>query len=126
MLLQVVFPNSETNKSNGLRTSPMDFFPQLEYLFLKDLPVLKRFCVGRNIIFRSLKVMVIEKCPKLESFIFKPVSSSMTLSKELKEMNSKEISHTAMQPLFNEEVTLFLLSPRFTLYISYFLLCKLL
>ena len=108
MLLQVVFPNSETNKSNGLRTSPMDFFPQLECLFLKDLPVLKRFCVGSNVRFPDLKYLQIEQCPKLESFIFKPVSSSMTLSKELKEMNSEEISHTAMQPLFDEEVILFL------------------
>ncbi|XP_075657223.1 uncharacterized protein LOC142627287 [Castanea sativa] len=70
---------------------PKELFPQLKTLFLIDLPVLKRFCVGRNIIFRSLKGMVIEKCPKFESFIFNPVSS-------------EEISHTAMQPLFNEEV----------------------
>ena len=74
---------------------PKVLFPQLEYLVLKDLPVLKRFCVGRNIIFRSLKGLVIDNCPKLESFIFKPVSS-------------EEISHTSMQPLFNEEVILFL------------------
>ena len=74
---------------------PKVLFPQLEGLVLKDLPVLKRFCIGRNIIFRSLKVMAIDKCPKLESFIFKPVSS-------------EEISHTSMQPLFNEEVILFL------------------
>nr|POE91374.1 disease resistance protein rps2 [Quercus suber] len=40
--------------------------------------------------------MTIEQCPKLESFIFKPVSSE--------EMNSEEISRTAMQPLFNEKV----------------------
>ena len=86
----------------------MDFFPQLEYLFLEDLPVLKRLCVGSNVRFPYLKRLKIEQCPKLESFIFKPVSSSMTLSKELKEMNSEEISHTAMQPLFDEEVILFL------------------
>ncbi|KAM4119363.1 hypothetical protein ACJW30_03G052800 [Castanea mollissima] len=83
---------------------PKELFPQLELMILNDLPVLKRFCVGSNIKFPSLKVMSIEKCPKLESFIFKPVSSGMTLSKELKEVNSEEISQTAMQPLFNEEV----------------------
>nr|POE45933.1 disease resistance protein [Quercus suber] len=83
---------------------PKVLFPRLEDLVLKDLPVLKRFCVVSNIKFPSLKDMVIEKCPKLESFIFKPVSSGMTLSKELKEVNSEEISQTAMQPLFNEEV----------------------
>ena len=90
---------------------PKVLFPRLEVLILKDLPVLKRFCVGSNIKFPSLKVLVIEKCPKLESFIFKPVSSDMTLSKELKEVNSEEISQIAMQPLFNEEVILFFLSP---------------
>ena len=74
---------------------PKVLFPRLESLVLIDLPVLKRFCIGRNIIFQSLKGMVIDKCPKLESFIFNPVSS-------------EEISHTAMQPLFNEEVILFL------------------
>ena len=89
---------------------PKVLFPRLEDLILKDLPVLKRFCVGSNIKFPSLQYMVIEKCPKLESFIFKPVSSGMTLSKELKEVNSEEISQIAMQPLFNEEVILFLLS----------------
>ena len=82
---------------------PKVLFPQLELLILKDLPVLKRFCVGSNIKFPSLKDMLIEQCPKLESFIFKPVSSE--------EMNSEEISRTAMQPLFNEKVILFLLSP---------------
>ena len=90
---------------------PKVLFPRLEVLILKDLPVLKRFCVGSNIKFPSLKVLEIEKCPKLESFIFKPVSSDMTLSKELKEVNSEEISQIAMQPLFNEEVILFFLSP---------------
>ena len=90
---------------------PKVLFPRLEVLILKDLPVLKRFCVGSNIKFPSLKVLVIEKCPKLESFIFKPVSLDMTLSKELKEVNSEEISQIAMQPLFNEEVILFFLSP---------------
>ena len=86
---------------------PMVLFPRLEDLRLNDLPILKRFCVGSNIKFPSLKDMWIEQCPKLKSFIFKPVNSSITVSKEVKEMNSEEISLTAMQPLFNEEVNLF-------------------
>ncbi|KAK7857313.1 hypothetical protein CFP56_018619 [Quercus suber] len=77
--------------------NPKVLFPQLKDLFLKDLPILKRFCIGSNIIFPSLTGMTIEQCPKLESFIFKPVSSE--------EMNSEEISRTAMQPLFNEKHT---------------------
>ncbi|GMY21220.1 probable disease resistance protein At4g27220 [Fagus crenata] len=86
---------------------PMVLFPRLEDLRLNDLPILKRFCEGSNIKFPSLKDMWIEQCPKLKSFIFKPVNSSITVSKEVKEMNSEEISLTAMQPLFNEEVNLF-------------------
>ena len=82
----------------GEEIIPKVWFRQLELLILKDLPVLKRFCIGSNIIFPSLTGMTIEQCPKLESFIFKPVSS-------------EEISRTAMQPLFNEKVILFLLSP---------------
>ena len=82
-------------------------FPRLECIKLKDLPILKRFCVGSNIKFQSLMSLVIEKCPKLKSFIFKPVNLGMTVIKELNEMNSDEITNIAMQPLFNEEVNLF-------------------
>ena len=99
-----------TEDLGGEDIIPMVLFPRLEVLTLKDFPVLKRFCIGRNIIFPSLRGLLIEQCPKLESFIFKPVNSSMIVSKELKEVNS-EISPTALQPLFNEEVILFLLSP---------------
>uniref|UniRef100_A0A2N9EHJ0 Uncharacterized protein n=1 Tax=Fagus sylvatica TaxID=28930 RepID=A0A2N9EHJ0_FAGSY len=82
---------------------PNVLFPRLNALILKDLPVLKRFCVGSNIKFPSLKDMRIEHCPKLKSFILKPASSGITVSKEVTEMNSEEISLTTMQPLFNEE-----------------------
>ena len=99
-----------TEDLGGEDIIPMVLFPRLEVLTLKDFPVLKRFCVGSKIIFPSLRGLLIEQCPKLESFIFKPINSSMIVSKELKEVNSEEIPQTAMQPLFNEEVILFLLS----------------
>jgi hypothetical protein len=86
---------------------PMVLFPQLECLFLKKLPNLERFCIGNIIEFPTLKNMRIEDCPKLKTFIFKPVKSGMTVSKELKEMNAEESPHTVMQPFFNEEVNLF-------------------
>ncbi|XP_059429129.1 probable disease resistance protein At4g27220 [Corylus avellana] len=83
--------------------TPEVLFPRLECLFLKELPILKRFCVGSNIEFPSLENLKIEHCPKLETFISKPLSSGMTISKELKEMSVDETPHNVMQPLFNEE-----------------------
>ena len=62
------------------KITPKVLFPLLECLKLKDLPVLKRFCVGSNIKFPSLKNLRIEQCPELKSFIFKPVSSGITVS----------------------------------------------
>ncbi|KAE8010112.1 hypothetical protein FH972_006505 [Carpinus fangiana] len=86
-------------------TTPNVLFPLLELLVLSELPMLKRLCEGSNIKFPSLKFLWIEKCPNLKTFISKPVSLDMTTScKELKEINAAESPHTAMQPLFNEEV----------------------
>jgi hypothetical protein len=92
----------------------MVLFSRLEYLRLKNLPALKRFCIGSNIEFPSLKELHIDHCPKLKTFIFKPVSSGMTVGKELVEMNAKDNPRTAVQPFFNEEVNPF--------YLSFFLL----
>ncbi|XP_059437907.1 probable disease resistance protein At4g27220 [Corylus avellana] len=87
-------------------TIPKEFFPRLEILKLKKLPMLKRFCEGSNIKFPSLKWLIIDNCPKLKTFISKPVSlDMMTSCREPKEMNVAESPHTAMQPLFNEEVS---------------------
>ena len=74
-----------------LSSTTATFMIQLKYLVIEDCKVMKEVLLtkdlGSNIKLPSLKGMVIEKCPKLESFLFKPVSSSMTLNKELKEMN---------------------------------------
>ncbi|XP_062144691.1 probable disease resistance protein At4g27220 [Alnus glutinosa] len=79
-------------------------FPQLKFLILKELPILKRFCKGINIKFSSLKHLVIDNCPKLKTFISKPVSLGMTINKEPEEMNADESPHTLVQPLFDEKV----------------------
>ncbi|KAL0005320.1 hypothetical protein SO802_012881 [Lithocarpus litseifolius] len=79
--------------------TPKVLFPRLECLKLNDLPMLKRFCIGSNINFPSLTVLHIEKCPILKSFI---ASSGIMVRQEIKEMDIDD--HTAMHPLFNEEV----------------------
>ncbi|XP_065631972.1 probable disease resistance protein At4g27220 isoform X2 [Quercus suber] len=86
---------------------PKMLFPRLEVLILRDLPILKRFCIGSNIEFPSMKRLRIEHCPKLKTFISKPSNSDtmMTVYKEIKEINTEEIPRTAaIQPLFSEEV----------------------
>jgi hypothetical protein len=50
---------------------------------------------------------MIAYCPKLKTFISKPVSLGMTTSKKLKEMNANESPRIAIQLLFNEDVNLF-------------------
>ena len=87
---------------------PKMLFPRLEGLMLNDLPVLKRFCIGSNIEFPSLKQLNINQCPKLKTFISRPANSDKTITfcKEVKEMNSEEIHWNAIQPLFSEEVDL--------------------
>ena len=89
---------------------PKMLFPRLEVLILRDLPILKRFCIGGNIEFKSMTSLFIEHCPKLKTFISKPSNSDtvMTVCKEIKEMNTEEIPRTvAIQPLFSEEVDIF-------------------
>ncbi|KAM4108533.1 hypothetical protein ACB094_03G051700 [Castanea mollissima] len=89
---------------------PKMLFPRLEFLKLNGLPILKRFCVGGNIEFKSMRSLFIEHCPKLKTFISKPSNSDtvMTVCKEIKEMNTEEIPRTvAIHPLFSEEVDIF-------------------
>ena len=89
---------------------PKMLFPRLEVLGLNGLPILKRFCVGGNIEFKSMRSLFIEHCPKLKTFISKPSNSDtvMTVCKEIKEMNTEEIPRTvAIQPFFSEEVDIF-------------------
>ncbi|KAG6703264.1 hypothetical protein I3842_07G075400 [Carya illinoinensis] len=82
-----------TEDLGGEERSPMIFFPKLKLICLKDLPILKRFCIGRKIKFPSLEKLQIEYCPNLRTFIFITSSSGMIAN------NAEE-----MQPLFNEEV----------------------
>ncbi|XP_035548755.1 uncharacterized protein LOC118349228 [Juglans regia] len=82
----------------------MEGFPRLESLRLTDLPNLKRFCIGCNIQFPSLEILVIDHCPKLVTFIFNPASSGATTIQEIIQTDALEKPLTVMQPLFTVEV----------------------
>ncbi|KAB9241440.1 hypothetical protein FH972_027012 [Carpinus fangiana] len=84
--------------------TPEVLFPRLERLCLKDLPILKRFCFRSNIEFPSLKELEIKNCPKVETFVSKPLGSDMTINKELRGMSAEETPLFVKQPFFNEEV----------------------
>ncbi|KAK6233891.1 hypothetical protein QUC31_006297 [Theobroma cacao] len=66
-------------------------FRRLEFLLLKDLPKLTRFCHGNYLEFPLLRTLRIESCPTLKTFISDA------------EGNSSEI---AFPTLFNEKVIL--------------------
>ncbi|KAJ8760387.1 hypothetical protein K2173_015054 [Erythroxylum novogranatense] len=66
-------------------------FPELEFLSLKDLPNLTRFCWGNNVSFPSLNKLYIKHCPKLKEFVFCPCTS-------------KESLHISRLSLFSEKV----------------------
>lgn len=65
-------------------------FPQLNFLKMKDLAKLTRFCSGNCIELPSLKQLWIVKCPELKAFILQNISTDMTA--------------VGIQPLFNEKV----------------------
>ena len=54
-------------------------FPKLEFLKIKCLPKLTRFCTGSFIEFPSLKVLHLESCHQLKRFIFDSMSSNVAL-----------------------------------------------
>ncbi|KAB1202990.1 hypothetical protein CJ030_MR8G024589 [Morella rubra] len=88
-------------EEEGKTTSSKELVPHLEELCLGDLSILKRFCIGHNIRFLSLKQLIIEHCPKLISFIFNPDSSGTTVGEKV---NANERAHNVGQPLFSEEI----------------------
>ena len=59
-------------------------FPKLMYLIIKDLENLTRFCSGSYIELPSLKVLHIDRCPELKTFISEDTSTTRQLRKKLK------------------------------------------
>ncbi|PON71207.1 LRR domain containing protein [Trema orientale] len=57
-------------KEEGIRLEKIVVFPKLEFLELRDLQALKRFCAADSSIeFPSLKELRMEDCPELKTFV---------------------------------------------------------
>ncbi|KAH9688972.1 hypothetical protein KPL70_015286 [Citrus sinensis] len=54
-------------------------FPQLNFLKMKDLAKLTRFCSGNCIELPSLKQLRMAKCPELKAFILQNINTDMTV-----------------------------------------------
>ncbi|KAG6700522.1 hypothetical protein I3842_08G116200 [Carya illinoinensis] len=97
------YERGNSHRRNSSRRNYEGGVPSTRCLTLKDLPNLKRFCIGCNIQFPSLENLVIDHCPKLVTFIYNPSSSSATTIQEIIQTNVEERPPTIMQPLFNVE-----------------------
>jgi hypothetical protein len=75
-------------------------FPKLQFLKLKGLPNLTRFCTSHLIECCSLKELRIENCPALKTFISNSLSTDAVANNQFEETNST---------LFDEKVSPFLL-----------------
>ncbi|GLT82112.1 hypothetical protein SLE2022_005230 [Rubroshorea leprosula] len=73
-------------------------FPNLYSLKIKDVQNLTRFCSGNHVEFPSLKLLQIENCPKLETFVHK------SLRKDMIKKGEYQIPG-GIQPLFDEKVS---------------------
>ncbi|KAK3200423.1 hypothetical protein Dsin_023838 [Dipteronia sinensis] len=82
-------------------------FPKLMYLPIQDLENLTRFCSGSYIELPSLKVLHIDRCPELKTFISEDTSTTTTTGKEVEKMRQAETRHIGMQPFLSERVNYF-------------------
>ncbi|XWS42677.1 hypothetical protein CRYUN_Cryun16bG0034600 [Craigia yunnanensis] len=83
-------------------------FPKLDYLALRNLPNLKRFCFEKPIEFPFLRELMIERCPVLNTFHCDSTSVGTIVGNEVgKSSISMENLHMDIPKyLFNEKVAL--------------------
>ncbi|GAY69368.1 hypothetical protein CUMW_271360 [Citrus unshiu] len=67
-------------------------FPQLNFLKMKDLAKLTRFCSGNCIELPSLKQLRMAKCPELKAFILQNINTDMTVVGIQSFFNEKELN----------------------------------
>ena len=91
------------------RTSKMVFL-KLEHIELLSLPKLKHFCIGSHIECPLLKRLVIDWCHDFQTFVSEFSSTNLTARNGAREANLEENFYNAMQPLFDEKVTIVLVN----------------
>ncbi|KAL6285142.1 hypothetical protein ACE6H2_009532 [Prunus campanulata] len=70
-----------------------NMFSQLQDLSLQYLPNLTRFCSARRSInFHSLEILCLVDCSKLETFIFDPMSTNITINKATEEIRDSTVN----------------------------------
>ncbi|GKV01650.1 hypothetical protein SLEP1_g14188 [Rubroshorea leprosula] len=90
--------------TEGLVEKESILFPELKELTLEGLPKLKRFCSGCYLVFPFLTVLVIKKCPLLETLVSNSITSNQKANERVEEKNLKNYIHTYAPPLFNTKV----------------------
>ncbi|XP_057998724.1 disease resistance protein RPP5 [Hevea brasiliensis] len=78
---------------------------QLEFLALKDLPKLTRFCTSDLVECHALEKLCIQNCPEMRTFVSNSATSNMAFSSELDIVNSA---------LFNDKFSLQVSFPNLT------------
>ncbi|XWS43117.1 hypothetical protein CRYUN_Cryun16bG0074600 [Craigia yunnanensis] len=82
-------------------------FPKLDYLILRDLPNLKRFCFGNPIEFPFLRELMIVRCPVLNTFHCDSTSVGTIVGNEAgkSSISMKNLHMDVPKYLFNEKLT---------------------
>ncbi|CAB4272052.1 unnamed protein product [Prunus armeniaca] len=102
-IMEEIVPTNESSEED----TDHDMFSPLQDLKLQYLPNLTRFCSARRSInFHSLEVLHVEDCSKLETFIFDPMNTNITINKATEEIrdSTENIGTDAQFFLFDEMV----------------------
>ncbi|CAB4302505.1 unnamed protein product [Prunus armeniaca] len=100
-IMEEIVPTNESSEED----TDHDMFSPLQDLKLQYLPNLTRFCSARRSInFHSLEVLHVEDCSKLETFIFDPMNTNITINKATEEIrdSTENIGTDAQFFLFDE------------------------
>ncbi|CAB4302504.1 unnamed protein product [Prunus armeniaca] len=100
-IMEEIVPTNESNEED----TDHNMFSQLQDLKLLYLPNLTRFCSARRSInFHSLEILHLKDCSKLETFIFDPMSTNITINRATEEIRDSMENIGTDAFLFDEKV----------------------